>query len=69
MSRTQRTKKTETRTAETMAKLEMESAKHLMMRVLSSLPLSPPLSAIEDVAFAYQNGDKMDHSRVGTRRR
>lgn len=48
MSRTHRTegtKKTESRTAETMAKLERKSAKHLMMCVLSYLPLSRPLSA------------------------
>lgn len=44
MSRWRGGKKTKNSTAEMMAKIESESAKHLMMRVLSSHPLSKYLS-------------------------
>lgn len=62
-------KRPKKRTAEMVAKLERESAKHLMMRVLSSLPLSRPLSSGQqrywEFGFAYQYCEKMNPDLYG----
>ena len=48
-----------------MAKIQSQSAKHLMMRVLSSLPLSTSRSlssgqhSYGEIEYAYQNDEKL----------